>query len=137
MWTGNLSVGIEGFDEDHKRLIQMLNELHRAAERQDASGKMDCEEIEIALHRLENYTKYHCTQEEYVMAETGYPDLESHQAEHKKLIAMIADMEARFRGSTSPAHAEELMQVIYGWIINHVNLTDKKYSGYLNARGVF
>jgi len=136
MWTRNLSVGIECFDEDHKRLIRMLNELHGAAQCLDASGNMESEEIEIALHRLENYTRYHCSQEEKAMARTGYPGLKSHQKEHEKLIAMIANMATRFRGSTSPIHAEELMQVIYEWIINHVNLIDKEYSAHLNARGI-
>jgi hemerythrin-like metal-binding protein len=136
MWTTNLTVGIKDFDEDHKRLIRMVNELHMATRDLDASGNMEQEELEIALHRLENYTKYHCSQEEKAMAKAKYPHLERHQKEHAKLIGMVAEMSVRFNGSTSPKHAEELMQVMYDWLINHINVVDKEYTEHLNAKGI-
>lgn len=136
LWTENLRVGIERFDDDHKRLIRLLNELHSATRYLDGNGNMKSEEMEIALHRLDNYTRYHCSQEETAMTVTGFPGMETHKKEHEKLVGAIADMMLRFHGSTSPQHAEEMMHVIYEWIVDHINVVDKEYSEHLIARGI-
>ncbi|MGD0547580.1 MAG: hemerythrin domain-containing protein [Terracidiphilus sp.] len=74
-----MSVGVKGFDDDHKRLIRLINELHGVIQDVDANGKIPVEEIEIALHRLENYFQYHCLQEERVMEQTGFSELRDHR----------------------------------------------------------
>jgi len=115
----------------------MINELHGILQDVDAEGKIPTEEIEIALHRLENYIHYHCNQEEVAMAKAGYAELEEHKQEHAKLAGMIADMSRRFHGSTDPKHLAEIMQFIYDWLTNHINVTDKKYTAHLNGKGIF
>jgi hemerythrin-like metal-binding protein len=133
-WTDNLSVGVKEFDDDHKRLIKMLNELHHVAKDGEATGYVDKDEIEIALHRLENYTKGHCAREEALLAKTHYPELEEHKQEHRQLLVKVADMTLRFRNSTDPRHATEIMQCIFDWVINHIYGADKKYASHLNAQ---
>jgi hemerythrin len=137
MWTDNLSVGIKRFDDDHKRLLSILHELDSAARAADGSGKIEKEEIEIALHRLENYVRYHCDREEQVMAQTHYTGLKAHQVEHAKLAAMIAEMQARFKESTSVKDAAEVMQLIFDWLIDHIHVTDKQYSYHLHSHQVY
>jgi hemerythrin-like metal-binding protein len=136
MWTENLSVSVKNFDDDHKRLIRMINELHGAIEDVDAEGKIAEEEIEIALHRLENYFQYHCLREEEMLAKTGYAGLEEHQQEHQKFFATVAEMARRFRGSRDPRHATELMQFMFDWLSDHIFVTDRKYTLHLNAKGI-
>jgi hemerythrin-like metal-binding protein len=136
MWTENLSVGVKRFDEDHKRLIRMINELHGALQDVDAQGKIAEDEIEIALHRLENYFTTHCLQEEARMAETGYPGLEEHRQEHQKFFARVAEMSQRFRGSRDPRYATELMQFMYDWLTDHIFVIDRQYTAHLNAKGI-
>ena len=137
MWTENLSVGVKAFDDDHKLLIRMINELHGVLQDVDAEGKIPPEEIEIALHRLENYIRSHCNHEEVAMAKTGYVELEEHKQEHAKLASMIAEMSWRFQGSTDPTNAGEIMQFIYDWVTNHINVTDKKFTKHLNTMGIY
>ncbi|MGA2888545.1 MAG: bacteriohemerythrin [Terracidiphilus sp.] len=137
MWTGNLSVGVKDFDDDHKRLIRMINELHGAIQEVDATGKIAEDEIEIALHRLENYFKYHCLREERLMEQTGYPELREHRKEHQTFFATVEEMVQRFRGSRDPKQATELMQFMYDWLTDHIFVTDKKYTSHLNAKRIF
>jgi hemerythrin len=137
MWTENMSVGVKTFDEDHKSLIRMMNAIHEVLQNIDEEGKIPSEEIEAALHQLENYVRYHCNHEEVAMAKTDYAELEEHKQEHTKLAAMVAEMSWRFHGSTDPRHIAEIMQFIYDWLTNHINVTDKKYTAHLNARGIF
>jgi len=135
MWTDNLSVGVKNFDEDHKRMIRMINELHVAIEDVDEAGNMAEDEVEIALHRLENYIQYHCIVEERLMEQTGYPELRDHRKEHQGFTKNIAEMAQRFRGSQDPKHAMELMQFMYGWLTEHIFVTDRKYSQHLQSKG--
>jgi hemerythrin-like metal-binding protein len=137
MWTGNLKVGVKAFDDDHKRLVRLANELHGVVEDAGVDGKIPVEEIEIALHRLQNYLRFHCDKEEAEMARTRYPELAEHKAEHAKLAAKIAEMSVRFRGSTDPRQATELMQMIHDWLIDHIHGIDRKYTAHLNAKGIF
>jgi hemerythrin-like metal-binding protein len=136
MWTENLSVGVKAFDDDHKRLIRMINELHGALEDVDAEGKIAEEEIEIALHRLENYFTTHCLREEKTMEQTGYAGLEEHRQEHRKFFAKVAEMAQRFRGSRDARHATELMQFMYDWLTDHIFVIDRKYTMHMNAKGI-
>lgn len=137
LWTDNLSVGIDQFDDDHKRLIAIINELHCSIQAARAKGAIDKEEIEIVLHRLQNYIRYHCDREELFMAKTEYPELDSHRKEHRRLEARIADMAERFRDSTNPEHAAEIMQFIFDWVTNHIFVYDRQYSSHLRANGLF
>jgi hemerythrin len=133
IWTDNLSVGMKAFDDDHKRLIQIINELHYLVQEGKAEGQIPLEEIEIQLHRLENYTRYHCACEEKLLAMTCYPKLAEHKLEHENLIAKIADMSERFKGSTCPSDAEELMNFAYEWVRDHISSTDKEYAEHLRS----
>ncbi|MGD0939127.1 MAG: bacteriohemerythrin [Terracidiphilus sp.] len=137
IWTANLKVGIKHFDADHKQVLRMLNELNCAIQESAVSGKVEPIEMEIALHRLENYIRYHCAQEELCMALAGYPDLEQHKREHAKLGALIGDMQKRFKGSTNPKDAAEIERFVHEWIIDHIFVVDKRYTEHLHSKGIF
>jgi len=137
MWTDHLSCGVEDFDDDHKRLIRMINELHGVILDVNAKGMIAEEEIEIAVHRLQNYFEYHCLQEEKVMAETSYLGLNEHKREHVIFFDTVAEMSTRFRGSADPKDAVELMQFMYDWLTNHIYATDKKFASHLHSQGIF
>jgi hemerythrin-like metal-binding protein len=130
-WTRHLTVGVEEFDEDHRQLIKIINELEFAV-KSAVDGKVDTIEIEIALHRLENYSMYHCGEEERLLEATGYPDLDAHKLEHAHYREMLGDLKQRLLGSTDLAHALDLIGFVYGWVTNHVNVTDKQYAQFLH-----
>jgi hemerythrin-like metal-binding protein len=137
MWTDHLRVGIKDFDEDHKRVLRMINELNCAIQDAAVTGQLEPVEMEIALHRLDNYIRYHCAQEELCMTLTGYPDLEQHKKEHAKLAALIGDLQGRCHGSTSPKDAAEIERFIHEWIIDHIFVTDRRYTAHLHSKGIF
>lgn len=130
IWTDNLSVGLKEFDEDHKRLVRILNELYSAVHCGDVKHSPD--ELEIALERLEMFTKSHFGREELLMTKTGFPGVEAHKREHQKFAAMVAEMAERFRGSTDPQHAQELVEALYTWVTHHIFEDDKQYSVHIH-----
>ncbi|MFB6085150.1 MAG: bacteriohemerythrin [Halorientalis sp.] len=61
------STGIERFDEQHKRLFGLLNDLHTAMD----EGHSE-ERVGDILRELERYTEYHFGDEEEFMQDCGY-----------------------------------------------------------------
>lgn len=129
-WRDDLSVGIGSIDDDHKKLLSLINNLQTAVyyptgeafERQ-------------ALKELVDYTKYHFDREERLMRENDYPDYEPHKRQHEAMIAKVngfMDAYEKDREGT----VEELTQFLKSWLIEHIAGTDQKYSGHLQSRGV-
>jgi hemerythrin len=58
-WEDIYSVGIEEFDNDHKKLIELINRLHQAM--LDKKAKEVLGEI---INELVDYTIYHFNKEE-------------------------------------------------------------------------
>lgn len=93
-WDQSFSVGIAMLDEQHKRIIRVVNLLlsHREANVHD-------ETISEALTRLTKYAEEHFKAEEKLLAEHGYPDLpaqrESHAAFRRRMVEFCRKTMAR------------------------------------------
>ncbi|WP_260291278.1 bacteriohemerythrin [Sedimenticola hydrogenitrophicus] len=130
VWKEAYSVGVAALDEDHKKLIDLLNQFQTAYEyhTSDAFERR-------ALNELIDYTKYHFQREEQLMEEHGYPDLERHKEKHQEMIAevdrFVADYEIRGHAALA-----DVAHYLMGWLITHINGTDKHYGPFLNRQGV-
>lgn len=136
VWTENLSVKVQELDDDHKKLIKVINELHYAILGGGSSGEVDAVEIEIALHRLENYARVHFDREEKILAAAAHADLEAQREAHRNMVLAVAEMTVRFHESTKSRHASELMNFAYEWLTNHVYVADRRWAEQLSARRI-
>ncbi len=136
IWTKNLSVGVQDFDNDHKYLIRLINELDAMVKSAGTNGTVDRDELEFALHRLENYFLYHCLLEERFMESISYPSLGEHTLEHRYFCESVKEMVTNSRGSTDPIHAHSAMDFMYKWLVNHINIADKQYGEYIVANNI-
>ena len=129
VWSDNLSVGIQEIDEQHKILIDLLNQLHEAIVNRHAG------EVTLGiLSRLREYTKTHFTVEESLMRILGYPDYEEHKAHHEKLIAELEAMCDKVERTGSSA-SFELMHFLKKWLTRHIMEEDQLYSPFFLERG--
>jgi hemerythrin-like metal-binding protein len=136
IWTDNLSVGIKQFDDDHKRLVRIVNQMSLVVQNADENGQIPAEELTIALHELENHFLGHCFREEQMMARTSYPGLEEQHQQHQEFITKVREMAHHYQGSTSARHGLELVQFIYCWLADHIAVSDKKYEEHMHSRGI-
>ena len=130
-WTDELSVNIDEIDSQHKKFIKLTNELSDAI---NAGKEKDI--LEETLSTLIEYANMHFASEERLMKTHGYPDLEIHKKEHDELKETILKINHRFNAGQL-AHAATISAFLEGWISNHLETTDKKYSSFLNSKGVF
>lgn len=83
-WTSDLSVGVEVLDEDHKKLIGIINQLHFGI-----TAGHDREVLEAVLNELVDYIKFHFAREEGMLIKAGYEATLEHMTEHEKFIREI------------------------------------------------
>ena len=130
-WTDKLSVGVGVIDEDHKKLVGMLNELYDAM--QAGQGKDSLGRI---LNGLVQYTKFHFAREEKFFAQTGYPAAVPHKQEHDALTRQVIDVQQKYAAGATATLSLDVMQFLRNWLVNHIQGSDQKYRPHLNAKGI-
>ncbi len=129
-WSESLSVGIDTIDEQHKKLVGMINELHR--QMHTGSAK---EAVEKTLDNLINYTGSHFQYEEKLFAKHDYPEQTRHKEMHGKLVGQVLDFQVQFKKGDRDVGIK-LMEFLKDWLINHIKKTDQQYSSFLLSKGV-
>ncbi len=124
-WQECYSVGNERLDQQHQRLVAMINQLGEAMD----TGSERPALIKI-LNGLAGYTKTHFSEEERILEECGYPDLAEHREEHVVLNRQLADFYRDFYMTTRPQTAE-VMAFLKGWLYGHIVEKDQRYSPFL------
>lgn len=132
-WSDDLSVGVSALDDDHKKLIDILEQLFVAS-----FAGVGTEQIEQTLKDLHHYTKHHFAREERVMEAHDYPSLEPHKFQHQKLVRQLDEIEARIKdevaNNTEPSN--ELIDFLRQWLIGHIREYDHEYAEFLKGQGI-
>ncbi len=129
-WKDEYSVGIDSIDQQHRRLVNLINRLSTAVDY--STG----EEFEReALADVVEYTKTHFAYEEGLLEDNGYPDFEAHRAQHRAMVAEVEAMLAEYEQDHDLA-MRHAVGYLMDWLIKHINGTDKQYSSFLIGKGV-
>ncbi len=129
-WGPQFSVNIKEIDEQHKKLINMVNTLHSAF----STGKSKSV-ISNILNELIEYTVYHFGTEEKYFKEYDYPEKDAHIKIHQDLAKKVLDFKDAFDSGKTTVSIE-LLKFLRDWLSNHICITDKKYSKFLNEKGL-
>lgn len=129
-WSDELSVGVEAFDNQHKRLVALINELHDAM----STGKGSTVLGRI-LSELADYTVYHFRAEEAVFEKYEYPGFSSHRESHGELTRQVLDFKDRFEAGQAVLSIE-IMRFLTDWLTDHILGADKAYTAFLNGKDV-
>jgi hemerythrin-like metal-binding protein len=130
-WTNKLSVGVKVLDDDHKKLVGMLNQLYdgvNAGRGRETLGKV--------FDGLVDYTKIHFAREEQFFAETGYAAAAAHKKEHDDLTMRVMDLQARYNNGALTL-SREVLNFLKSWLTYHIQGSDQKYGPHLNAKGIY
>ena len=131
VWDEKLSVGVHVLDEDHKVLINLINELHEGIT--EGHGT---ERLGTVLDKLIDYVKEHLTREEELMDKASYPYYDDHLATHAVFAERFTELQKRYNKGQFEALSTEALEFLKEWLNSHILVTDKKYQKYLNASGI-
>jgi hemerythrin len=129
-WNDRYSVGIKKFDEQHQKLIEILNDLHGAM----SSGKSR-EILGNILADLITYTKTHFANEENLMQLYKFPGYSAHKVIHDTLTQKVVDFQKAYKEGSSSIGVE-ILGFLNRWLVDHIQGTDKGYTAFLNGKGV-
>ena len=129
-WDDKYSVGLSIVDEEHKEFIGIINKAILAKEHND-----NPEEIREVLREMTIYALKHFKTEESYMKVFNYPYYQDHKEEHRDFyIETIACLDKLIKGDSQIAN--EILEYLKWWLINHIQETDKKYIDCFKRNGV-
>lgn len=127
-WTDELSIGVEQIDSQHKKLIGIINEFYKAIN----NGSSE-DAIRTAVGNLINYVGTHFADEEKIMEENNYPEIELHKQIHRRLTESVLDY-AQKLGAGQKILNLDMAIFLKGWLENHIAQTDKKIGLFLASQ---
>ncbi len=129
-WNDNLSVKIAAMDKEHQKLIGLINDLN------DAMGQGKGKDIiGKTLDGLLLYTKTHFADEEKMLTAHAYPELVKQKNMHVKFVEKVTEYKQKYE-SGNTALSIAVVDFLSNWLKSHIQVEDKKYGVYLNAKGV-
>ncbi|MGQ9610355.1 MAG: bacteriohemerythrin [bacterium] len=131
VWSDNFSVNIKYIDEQHKKLVNILNNLHDAMKLGKGS-----EVLNNVLAELVRYVETHFTTEEKLMNTHNYPEYNTHKLEHANLAKKAKELQKSSQQGQNIITIE-VMNFLKNWLQSHILGTDKKYGPFLNSKGIF
>jgi len=116
-WDENFNTGITRIDKQHKKLINIINDL--AAQLTYSSEKIDLKTI---FDKLLNYTDYHFSTEEIIwhqyLADTNRE--QKHKITHKKFIATVKKLIDSQREKSHEEVAKNTLGILVQWLVEHI-----------------
>lgn len=127
-WSEKFLTGVKEADEQHKKLVEVVNELYEAMKQ--GKGK---EVLDKILDELVKYADYHFSTEETLMSKYGFPELAAHKKEHENFKVKIKEfLEKKAKGEVTLSI--EVMNFLKEWLVKHIMGTDKKYGPFLQQK---
>lgn len=129
-WDDSLSVKVERIDQEHQKLLAMINNLNEAMK--NGRGRAVIGDI---VRELSYYAREHFRTEEMFFDMHAYPDAARHRAEHAAFVEQVRDFEEGYVAARLSLSVE-VMNFLSGWVKNHIRGSDLRYSQFFIDHGV-
>ena len=117
VWQAELETGIDVIDQQHQRIVALINQLDEATGRDDQAA---------VLEELVDYTLSHFAFEEELLEESGYTFGPAHKRVHDMFVRRVGEYRMRFEAGEDIT--AELKGMLARWLFNHIRSDDKSYS---------
>lgn len=124
-WNDQYLIGQSTIDEEHKTLFRLINDFHSYW-----LEKRDRKDIARVLNQLIQYGELHFQDEERIMAQEGYPGLESHRQIHEKLIDEIFKLNEEL-ADQSRLLERDMTKFLKQWLVDHIVHSDYEFRNFL------
>lgn len=129
-WNDNYSVKIIHLDDQHLKLVSMINELHEAIVQGESKDVLD-----RVLQYLRRYVVSHFSEEEYYMQKFNYTEYEYHKSKHDGFISKVDAFLQEYE-TGSQELSVKVTQFLVQWLHEHITIEDQKYSACFIENGL-
>jgi hemerythrin-like metal-binding protein len=124
-WHENFATGILQIDEQHQRLVHLLNKL--------ASGlafQADTRDLNNIFNELADYAVYHFQTEENVWHQYLAGDMweEAHRKSHESFVSDVLKLKDQENSKPFSEVLEDVLSFLTHWLIFHILDSDKRMS---------
>lgn len=116
VWNERFSVGVPAMDEQHKRLIDLINGLQTS----DNVGI-----VFDTIMGMFDYASEHFRSEERLLRSAGYSELPTQEREHKVFLEKAIDFSKK--DLRDPQACKEIVLFLRSWLLHHILEEDMKY----------
>ena len=131
-WDSTLESGYEKVDNQHKQLVNAVNNLMEAS----TSGKGDKVVLET-LDFLTGYAVKHFMDEEKLQQQFNYPDYLNHKRIHDEFKEKVGEFVGKVtkEGPTEEI-INEVSSAVGSWLLNHIKGDDFRMAAFVKAADV-
>jgi hemerythrin-like metal-binding protein len=124
-WKDHYSVGIDKIDDQHKKLVKILDELYDSF-----VNKTSDQKIIKVLDNLKEYTQYHFLTEEQLFEDSGYSESVKHKILHDKFRKEVNSFIDEVKEGKNMV-TYKLLTFLNNWLITHIQKEDQRYAAHL------
>ena len=124
-WTDAMSVGNLHIDEQHKILIDTINQLASAESQNDRPV------VAMIIDELVSYAAFHFQFEEALIEAGGYPDIAQHRRIHQNFVAWVLAVREEFVFHRRARFGEHILIYLRDWLRDHILGEDQRYRPFI------
>jgi len=128
-WAAKYSVKLNTIDDQHKVLIDIIDFLILEQEQ-----GVDRKEVKTLLNAVYKYSVAHFDFEESIMDRLGYGLSDEHKGIHVNFLSTVKLNVDQFQAGKVPLN--DIIELLKGWLIEHILKEDPKYYQIFKAGGV-
>ena len=120
-WNHCFVTGLTDVDEQHHRLVDVINRFGDLVMRQESASSA---ELEAIFGELAAYAQYHFTEEDALMTAMGLDSrhVEQHRQSHASFIDEVTQLH---EGASNQSAAKPLLQFLTQWLAYHILGSDQ------------
>lgn len=131
IWKDEYSVKVKLFDEQHQRLIGIMNDLIDCL---NSIGSSDVKIDSLMSLLRKNELEHFATEEQYFQ-KFHYPEAAAHILKHRNFIEQC-DLLEKSNADNVNDRISNIVYFLEDWWISHICGDDKKYSDFFNDHGL-
>ena len=130
-WDDKYSVHVEEIDNQHKKLLELIDVLNEAVGKEG-----DKEVVDDVLKELHEYAIYHFKTEEDYFHKFKYSESASHEEEHRGFVQRIKAFEYLYKSGRVTLAGTSVLMYLLEWLMAHIVVEDGKYVKCFKASGL-
>lgn len=129
VWDSRFNLGIDAMDTQHKKLVEMCNDLFRGC-------LLGSDEANTYFKRVIKeavaYVQTHFSDEEKILTYYKYPELTHHKQQHEEFVKEVLHQVAEFEKGASFV-PNQFARFLRDWTLQHIAVEDQKYAKHILA----
>ena len=129
VWSHKLSCGVKIIDDQHKGLVNLVNEMFNHINGNDVQERNYFNRV---IQEAVKYVRVHFATEEKIMIATKFAGYAEHKKEHDSFVLAVLNNVKDYEAGKRLTLVS-FTRFLKEWILSHIAVMDKQYFGYFKT----